>query len=148
MIGLTDYITPARWEDIFLVWYVVVDDAYQALVQQVGRLRSRGLEPTFSDSEVITVGLMCDTFFHGHEALCLSFIRQYHQSLFPKLLDDARFNRRRHVLVGVMETVRRLVSVPLVAPEDDVRLIDSAPLPLCTYMRSSQCHSVQGADLL
>ena len=36
MIGLTDYITEYRWDDIFTIWYVLVDDAYQHLVTCVG----------------------------------------------------------------------------------------------------------------
>ncbi len=76
MHGLTDYITTQPWVDIFTTWYVLVDDAYQALLTQVGRLRQRGPAPTFADSEVITIALIADTFFHGHEELCLSFMRQ------------------------------------------------------------------------
>jgi hypothetical protein len=145
MIGLTDYITEARWADIFLVWYVLVDDAYQALVQQVGRLRQRGPEPTFSDSEVITVALISESYFDGHEELTLSFLRQYHADLFPRLLDDSRFNRRRRALAMIIEAIRRLLNGSLIEPEDAVRLVDSAPLPV-TYMRSNQCLTVQGAE--
>ena len=51
MTGLTDYLTECRWEDIFITWYVLVDDAYQAICRQTGRLRQRGPEPDFSDSD-------------------------------------------------------------------------------------------------
>jgi len=103
MHGLTDYITTQPWVDIFTTWYVLVDEAYQAIVTHVGRLRQRGPTPTLSDSEVLTIALIADTFFHGHEELCLSFVRQYHRDLFPYLVDDTRFNRRRRALVGVTE---------------------------------------------
>ena len=67
MTGLTDYITEQKWEDIFTIWYVLVDDAYQHLVRDLGqRLRERGPEPTFSDSEVITVGLIVITSYSIH----------------------------------------------------------------------------------
>jgi hypothetical protein len=75
MRGLTDDITTQPWVDLFTTWYVLVDEAYHALVQQIGRLRQRGAMPTFSDSEVITIALIADTFFHGNEELCLSFMR-------------------------------------------------------------------------
>jgi len=75
MTSLTDYITSCPWVDIFTVWYVLVDDAYQAVCQRLGRLRQRGPQPHFSDSEVITIALIADTFFHGNEELCLAFIR-------------------------------------------------------------------------
>jgi hypothetical protein len=146
MTGLTDYITAARWEDIFTIWYVLVDDAYQALVRQVGRLRQRGPEPTFSDSEVITIALISDTFFHGHEELTVAFIRQYHRALFPRLLEASRFNRRRRALAGVTEALRRRLNRDLLARAEPVRLVDSAPIPLTTYQRGGECTTVMGPD--
>jgi hypothetical protein len=89
LTGLTDFITEAKWTDILTVWFVLVDDAYQVLQVQFGPWRRRGPPPAFSDSEVITVSLMIDTFFHGHEALGLAFLRQYHADLFPALLPKA-----------------------------------------------------------
>lgn len=75
MHGLTDYITDQPWVDTFTAWYVWVDEAYQAVVAQTGRLRTRGPVPTFSDSEVITVALIAETIFHGHEDLCLALFK-------------------------------------------------------------------------
>lgn len=47
--------------DVFLIWYVLVDSAYQSLEQQYGEWRQSGPPPVFSDSEVITVALIIDT---------------------------------------------------------------------------------------
>ena len=146
MTGLTDYITECRWEDIFITWHVLVDDAYQAICQRIGRLRQRGPEPDLSDSEVITIAFIAETFFHGNEELCLAFIRQYHADLFPRLLDDTRFNRRRRALLGMIEAIRRQLTEMLIDLEDRVRLVDSAPIPLCTYTRGRECATVAGAD--
>lgn len=149
MTGLTDYITESRWEDIFTIWYVLIDDAYQHLITCLGRrLRQRGPEPTFSDSEVITVGLIIETFFHGNEELGLAFLRQYHLALFPQLLDHGQFNRRRRELTGVMELIRRQTTQRLISDHDDVRLIDSAPIPACTYTRNSHCETVLGPEYM
>jgi hypothetical protein len=146
MTGLTDYITECRWEHVFITWYVLVDDAYQAIRRRTGRLRQRGPEPHFSDSEVITIALITETFFHGNEELCMAFIRQYHADLFPRLLDDTRFNRRRRALLGMIEAIRRQLTTLLIDPQDRTRLIDSAPIPLCTYMRGPKCATVAGAE--
>lgn len=147
MIGLTDYITESRWEDIFLIWYVLIDDAYQHLIQCRGRrLRQRGSEPVFSDSEVITVGMIVETFFGSNEELGLAFVNQYHRDLFPRLLDHSQFNRRRRELAGIMEAIRRQYTCLLIDPTDRVRIIDSAPIPACTYARSGQCETVQGPE--
>jgi len=125
---------------------VLVDEAYHALMAHHGRLRQRGPVPTFGDSEVITIALITETFFHGKEELCVRFIRQYHRDLFPQLVDDTRFNRRRRALVGVTEAVRRISTTWLIEPDDPVRMVDSAPIPVCTYMRSRSCATVAGAE--
>jgi len=139
MIGLTEYITTARWADTIVVWYVVVDDAYQQLERQHGPWRQRGPVPTFSDSEVITVALIIETFFHGNEELGLAFVRQYHADLFPRLLPNGPFNARRRALGLLIEQLRQtlLPTHGLIAPDNRVRLIDSAPIPVRTYQRSS-----------
>lgn len=146
MIGLTDYITEWPWEDIFTVWYVLIDDMYQNLIEQTGPLRQRGPQPTFSDSEVITAALVIETFFHGHEDLGLAFIRQYHLDTFPDLIDKSRFNRRRRDLTGVMEVIRRHLTTWLIDPDDRIRLLDSAPIPISTYTRGGSCVTVTGPE--
>lgn len=58
MTGRTDFITDACWLDVWTIWFVLVDDAYQAFEGHYGKWRQRGSDPTFSDSEVITVALI------------------------------------------------------------------------------------------
>lgn len=89
------------------------------------------------------MALITETFFHGNEDLCLAFVRQYHLDLFPRLLDDTRFNRRRRLIAGLIDAVRQFSTAWLIAPDDHVRVVDSAPIPVCTYMRSNQCQTVQ-----
>lgn len=146
MLGLTDFITEKPWIDTFTIWYVLIDDAYQSLVGQVGRLRCRGPQPSFTDSEVITVTLIIESFFHGNEELGLAFLRQYHQDLFPDMVENSRFNRRRRQLTGVMEVIRRQLTTWLIDKDDSVRLLDSAPLPTCTYTRGGSCDTVKGPE--
>lgn len=145
MRGRTDYITDCKWEDVFTVWFVLVDDCYLGLYGH-GPLRHSGPSPRFSDSEVITLSLICDTYFHGNEELGLAFVRQHYRALFPQLLSTSRFNRRRRALGAIIEAIRRALSDRWIAPDDDLRLIDSAPIPVCTYGRSSACETVQGAQ--
>jgi hypothetical protein len=145
MHGLTNYITERDWMDIITIWYVHVDDAYQRLLAKRGqRLRSSGPEPTFSDSEVITVALIIETFFQGHEEVGYAFVSQYLRDLFPKLIDLDRFNQRRRELIAVVEGIRRDLRDQKVDRTDRVRLVDSAPVTLTTYSRGARCHSVSG----
>lgn len=148
MTDLTHYITRARWEDIITVWYVLIDDAYRLLERLEGPLRQRGPAPTFSDSEVITVSVLIDTVFHGHEDLGLAFVRQYHADLFPHLLTPGQFNVRRRALGTVIDKLRRLLTQHwgLIAPSDRYRLMDSAPIPVCTYRRATANQTVSGPE--
>lgn len=147
MKGLTNYISEQSWTDIITAWYVRVDDTYQTLVTRRGApFRLSGPEPELSDSEVITISLIIETFFQGHEEVGYTFVTQYLRDLFPRLLNLDRFNQRRRTLVGVIEAIRRELSNQLIDPTDPVRLVDSAPITLMTYTRGARCQSVNGND--
>jgi hypothetical protein len=144
MTGLTDFITTADWTDIFTIWFVLIDDAYLTLEAQLGRWRRRGPAPRFTDSEVITLALIIETFFHGNEELGLRFVRQYHAALFPHLLPNGQFNYRRRLLAQITELIRQYLiqQWDLISDTDRLRLLDSAPVPLTTYTRGKQCATV------
>ena len=147
MNGLTDYITQRSWEETITTWYVLVDDAYQRLVAKRGRpLRASGPEPTFSDSEVITVSLIIEAFFQGHEEVGYAFVSQYLRDMFPNLIDLDRFNTRRRALIGVIETIRRDLRDQRLDSSDAIRLADSAPVTLMTYTRGARCKSFVGSQ--
>ncbi len=46
----------------------------------------------------------------------------------------------------VIEDIREVLSAGLIDPEDAVRVIDSAPIQVCTYGRSRACQTVQGEE--
>jgi hypothetical protein len=146
MDGLTDFITRCRWSDIITAWYVLVDDANQALLTEFSGWRTRGAKPRFSDSEVITIGLIADTFFAGDESKALWFVRQYHLDMFPLLPANGQFNYRRRLLSMITEQIRTLITLSwqLFDPEDSYRLTDSAPIPVCTYTRAKQNKTLCG----
>ncbi len=147
MRGLTDYITECDWGDVFTVWFVLVDDTFTQLYGHL-RLRPSGPAPTFTDSEVITISLISDTYFHGNEELALAFVRQHYRALFPNLLSNGRFNRRRRALSACIEGVLRALSVALIDPHDALRLTDSAPIPVCTYQRGVHLPNRVGGRIL
>ncbi|MCB9419368.1 MAG: IS982 family transposase [Ardenticatenaceae bacterium] len=150
MRGLTDYITQAAWSDILTVQYVLVDDSYQQLDVHILPERKFAPQgtPCFSDSEVITIALLGEMVFAGDEDKTLHFIRQYHLDMFPHLLDNSRFNRRRHQLAGVMEAIREHLrdrwraKHPLDIETENLRIVDSAPISICTYTRGGRCQSI------
>lgn len=147
MKGLTNYITERPWSDIITEWYVRVDDTYQVLVTKRGApFRLSGPEPELADSEVITISLVIETFFQGHEEVGYAFVCQYLRQLFPRLIDLDRFNQRRRALIAVIEAIRQELRHQLIDPTDPVRLVDSAPITLMTYTRGARCQSVDSND--
>ena len=147
MNGLTNYITEQPWTDTVTGWYVLIDEAYQRLIaKRGGPLRTAGPAPTFSDSEVITVSLIVETFFQGHEEVGYAFVQQYMRNLFPHLLDLDRFNQRRRELIAIMEAIRRDLRDQKLERSDPVRLVDSAPVALMTYTRGARSVSAVGHD--
>ena len=147
MIGQTNYITEVCWEETITVWYVHIDDAYQRICSKLSRaLRRRGSEPLLSDSEVITIGLIIETYFQGHEEVGYAFVCQYLTHLFRNLIDLDRFNVRRRNLVWLIEAIRRDIRNQIIDSKDRVRIVDSAPITLMTYTRGSRCKTVMGRD--
>ncbi len=147
MNGLTDYITEQPWTDTITTWYVLVNDSYRRVIARLGRpLRVSGPEPIFSDSEVITVSLIIDTYFQGKEEVGYAFVSQFLRDMFPCLLDLDRFNVRRRELIGVIEAVRRDLRQKKIDSTDPVRLVDSAPVTLMTYSRGAHSQSVVGNE--
>lgn len=104
--------------------------------------------PDFSDSEVITIALFAEIIFGGDEDKTLHFMRQCHLALFPNLLGNSRFNRRRHQLTHVLETIREQLrdrwraAHPLEEETRHLRLVDSASISICTYTRGGRCQSI------
>lgn len=147
MNGQTNYITEEPWTDTITRWYVHINDAYKRLIGRRGkRLRARGPEPRFSDSEVITVSLIIETFFQGHEEVGYTFVRQFLVDMFPDLIDLDRFNLRRRELIAVIEAIRRDFRDQKIDSDNPVRLVDSAPITLMTYTRGKRCRSVVGSQ--
>jgi len=149
MKGLTNYITESSWEDIIVFWFVHIDDGYKKLIaQRDSPLRKRGPEPKVSDSEIMTISLVIETFFNGCEEIGYAFVCQFLSHLFPDLLDLDRFNHRRRQLISVIEAIRRQFRQQLLDPKENVRLVDSAPVTLMTYHVGHAARASMGQSIL
>lgn len=150
MKGLTEYITQCDWGDVLTTLFVLIDDVHQELDKCYvpNRNHTPQGEPEFSDSEVIAITLFGEMVFAGAEDKTLHFIRQYHLDMFPRLLSNNRFNRRKQALAATMEAIRCSLrdqwrkEHPLETDVAHLRLVDSAPISMCTYTRGSRCQSV------
>jgi hypothetical protein len=144
MPSIRECITKYAWEDIFTTVFVLVDDMYRGLPIEVCPVRRRGREPRFTDSEVITVTFVAEFFFGGDEKMTLAFIKNYHQDMFPKLLDRTRFNRRRRELFLALEALRHMVTGLKGMLTDPHRVVDSLPITQCGWRRRQRCALIRG----
>ena len=91
---------------LLTVIFVLVDDWYQNYGHRL-KPTSPGPQPTFSESEMLTLLLAIDYFPFPGEEQFLGFIRANYLNLFPDLLDQSQFNRRARRLEGMVEELRR-----------------------------------------
>jgi hypothetical protein len=119
----------ADFEDFCTWMYVVVDD----ILQQVSFLFTRpGPSPACSDSEVITMALVGECRKWDVETEMLSYWQEY-KHLFPRVLSQSRFNRRRRNLMPAFNLIRQAVLGWLDMAQDRQCLIDSLPVPVVQF---------------
>lgn len=129
-------------EDIFTIVYVFVDDAYDKLFgsQSYFRLSSNN-KPVFTDSEVITLALVCELSGFESRNSWWNYVSKNYRQLFPKLCDRTRYCRRLKRLKNGIEQIRRHLSFLMNADLSGLRVVDSFPVSVCHLQRvkSSSC---------
>jgi hypothetical protein len=132
---------------LLTIIYVLVDDWYQhhgkSLVPPISSLPV--LQPSFSDSEILTLLLAMDYFPYPGEQQFLGFIRANHLSLFPKLLEQSQFNRRVRQLERLVEELRRSWVKQMGAHFERTLLLDTKPVPVVGYKRSKRHSDFEGS---
>lgn len=118
--------------------FTIVDDCLKVPKIQFHLHRTSGPLPEMTDSEVITVALYEeligepreDHFYRLHAAN----LRNY----FPHLLERSRYNRRKRELWRIILALRISLLVMLKAAQEEVGIIDSAPVPVVSYKRNKK----------
>ena len=129
-------------EDIFTIVYTVVDDAYQKLFRTPAYFRqSPNANPTFSDSEVLTLALVAELNGYDSRLSWWDYVHKNYRHLFPRLCDRTRYGRRLSRLRSAIEQMRRHLLFLLNADLSRLRVVDSFPLSVCHLRRvsSSTC---------
>ncbi len=122
-------------EEFIISVYCMICDQYPALLGEQ-RLRQRGPSPRFTDEEVLTLEI-CGAYFglHNDEAL-YAYFAEHWRTYFPDLPTRATFVRH----AANLGQVKRLLQQRLIHAsgeiDDAVHLIDTLPLPVCTYTRA------------
>lgn len=127
-------------EDLFLVVFCLVDDWMISRFSESNAPRQhRGPNSQeFSDSEVLTVVLVGEICQVKRERAWLRQVRASHLSLFPRLPEDSRFNRRAQDCCELLRAFREAILFWADADREPLRLLDSFPMPLCACYRIRQ----------
>jgi hypothetical protein len=130
MAGTTDGITDERWIGSFMLRFVLIDGAIRH--SNGSTVAATRLGPILHDREVITVALIANTWFHGHQALALSVLGHDHSDLFSHVPASGYCSACRSVPGPLIDQIRRVLtnSWGLIDPDERDRLVDRAPIPL------------------
>lgn len=69
------------------------------------------------------------------EKAFFSLLRREYKHLFPKLGDRTRFNRTKRNLHVVINAIREYISLSMQSNYDNIRVIDSMPIPVYEFGR-------------
>ncbi len=121
--------------DTFLTaLYTVVDDLYRERLAAALRRRP-GPAPTLSDSEVLTWAICAEWGPWDSERGFWRFACQRLGHLFPRLVDQSEFNRRRRSGSPALAAVQRAVAERLGADLERERLLDTKPVAVMLLKR-------------
>jgi hypothetical protein len=121
-------------DTLVTVLYVVVDDLYRERLAEVMGRRP-GPAPTLSDSEVLTLAICAEWGPWDSERGFWRFACKRLRHLFPRLLDQSEFNRRRRSLYPALAAIQRAVAERLGAGLERERLLDTKPVAVMVLKR-------------
>jgi hypothetical protein len=112
---------------------------------QPQKLRQRGPAPTLADSEVLTVEVVGEFLGIATDQGLYRHFRRHHAALFPALARVHRttFARQAANLWGVKRALWEALAARL-APAPRLHVVDSAPVPVCRFVRAPWCRRLRG----
>jgi len=95
------------------------------------------------DSEIITTALISALYFGGNQEKAICFMKS--TGLIPKMLSKSRFNRRLHLIRGlIVDLFFQLSEMIKKVNISSEYIIDSFPIHTCDNMRISSSKLIQG----
>jgi hypothetical protein len=124
--------------DYFIIMvYCLVCEHYQVITAQTP-IRRRGFPPALTDEEVITMEI-CGEYFGLYEDEDIhEYFCAHYQHFFPKLRERTGFVRQAANLWMIKAMIQQRLTQVSGQAADDVQIIDTLPLPVCTYTRSQR----------
>lgn len=124
-------------EYFIIMVYVLVCENYQAVLGQTP-LRRRGFPPALTDEEVITIEICGEYFGLSQDEDIFDYFRSHYQAFFPQLRERTGFVRQAANLWQVKAHIQQRLTPISGQATDTVQVIDTLPLPVCTYTRSGR----------
>lgn len=122
-------------EEFIITVYLLVCEHYQALVAEQP-LRQRGPAPQFTDEEVITLELCGAYFGYVQDEALYDYFASHWRHFFPQLPSRTTFVRQAANLWRVKMLIQQRLTRVSRQATDEVQLIDTVPLPVCTLSRA------------
>lgn len=123
-------------KDFFTVVFVLIDDVYNEIIPSKIKNRRNVSDSKLSDSEIISISLVGEAFSVNSENAWFYFVKKNFKDLFPNICDRSRFNRTKRNLYLVIKEIQKYFSELSIFSNDDVRIIDSMPIPVCRFARA------------
>ncbi|MGL5715729.1 MAG: IS982 family transposase [Paraclostridium sp.] len=127
--------------DLFTSIFVIVDDIYNEIIPISITNRRNIKDSKLCDSEIVTISIVGELLTIDSENAFFSLLKREYKALFPKLGDRTRFNRTKRNLHCVISKIRKYLSTFMQSYSNDIRVIDSMPIPVCEFGRAhfSKC---------
>ena len=127
--------------DLFTIIFTIVDDIYNDIIPISIRNRRNIKDSKLCDSEIITISIVGELLIIDSEKAFFSLLSREYSKLFPKLGDRTRFNRTKRNLHSVINEIREYISFYIQSYSNNIRVIDSMPIPVCEFGRAhfSKC---------
>jgi hypothetical protein len=108
--------------------YVITDDLLVAHPEQVPLRPRVGIEPQISDAELLTVAVLQALLGFTSETRWLRHARAHLLPMFPRLPQQAGYNKRLRKLAAAMAWLVRMLGAQTEVADDDVWVVDSTPV--------------------
>ncbi|MEG2057560.1 MAG: IS982 family transposase, partial [Romboutsia sp.] len=127
--------------DLFTSIFIIVDDIYNEIIPISITNRRNAKDSKLCDSEIVTISIVGELLTIDLEKAFLSLLKREYKILFPSIGDRTRFNRTKRNLHWVLYKIREYISSFMQSYSNDIRVVDSMPIPVCEFRRAhfSKC---------
>lgn len=120
-----------------------VDDELKQLLSKC-KLRSRGFEPTLSDSEVITIEVVAEFLGIDTDKGAWEYFQQHWHTWFPHLGSRANFAKHATNLWVIKQQLQESFADKLGAFTDKLHMADGFPMPVVKFKRAPAARVFKG----